>query len=121
MENRLSTSSVDGKIDKRTPRRKQLKKALASYNDQSISLEVVLRDLSETGVKLKLNADDPLPDHFTLFVQLDGILVDCEVVWRRGLEIGARFVSEIKQSKPTRVQNIIPTTAHRKATLRKRT
>ena len=102
------------------PRKLQLKKALASYNDQAISLDVVVRDMSKTGVKLKLNADDPLPNHFNLFVELDGILVDCEIIWRSGLDIGAKFVSEITHVKPTRAQKVVPTMSDRKISLRKR-
>jgi hypothetical protein len=103
-----------------SPRRRMLKTAIASYNDHKITMEVVLRDMSETGVKLKLNSPDPLPEHFTLYIELDGITVDCQVVWRRGREIGATFISEIKHSEPLRVQKVQATTIDRKVSLRKR-
>ncbi len=105
--------------DNRTLRRRTLKTAIASYNNQSISFEVVLRDISNTGVKLKLNADEPLPDHFTLNIELDGLLVDCEVVWRHGMEIGARFISEIKEYEPTKKQLVQSSTRHKNSLIRK--
>lgn len=111
----------DGSTAERRPelRRRMLKTAFASYNDQSISMPVVLRDMSETGAKIKLTSPDPLPDHFTLFVELDGITVDCQVVWRRGREVGARFISEIRHSAPLRVQKLQPSSKSSRISIRK--
>ncbi len=103
-----------------SPRRRTLKKAVASYADQSISMDVLVRNISETGVKLKLMAPEPLPDHFTLYVELDGITVDCEAVWRDGNELGAQFISEIRRSEPLRVQKLQPTMTDRSVYLRKK-
>lgn len=95
--------------DNRVQRRRMLKKAMASYNDQSISIEVILRDMSDTGIKIKIKENDLLPDHFHLYVEIDGINVDCEVVWRQGLEIGAKFTSEIQIKVPLRSQTVVST------------
>lgn len=105
--------------EKRDPRRRMLKTAVASYNNRSISIEVVVRDFSESGVRLKLKENDLLPDRFTLYIELDGILVDCEAVWRRGLEIGARFVSEIANTAPLRCQTVSPIRKRRISILKK--
>lgn len=115
------TPSDDETQDNRVQRRRTLKSAVASYNDQSISMEVVLRDMSDTGAKLKLKENDVLPDSFHLYVELDGINVECEVVWRRGLEIGAKFVSEVEIKAPLRSQTVIPTLmGHKPSLLRKK-
>ncbi len=111
------TPSDDETQDNRVQRRRTLKSAVASYNDQSISMEVVLRDMSDTGAKLKLKENDVLPDSFHLYVELDGINVECEVVWRRGLEIGAKFVSEVKTKNPLRTQTITQTNTRKKPSL----
>ncbi len=95
--------------DSRVQRRRMFKSAVVSYNDQAISMEVILRDMSDTGVKLKLKGNDVLPDHFHLYIELDGINVECEVVWRNGLEIGAKFVSEVHSKVPLRSQVLVPT------------
>ena len=50
--------------DERERRQRVLKKAIASYNDQKITMECIVRDLSSSGVKLKLSNPLPLPDHF---------------------------------------------------------
>ena len=95
--------------DNRIQRRRTLKKAVASYDDQSISMEVVVRDISDTGARLKLKENSVLPNQFQLYIEIDGIRVDCEVVWRRGLEVGAKFASEVKSKVPLRSQTLEPT------------
>jgi len=109
IEQQNITSSEGETQDNRVQRRRTLKSAVASYNDQSISMEVVLRDMSDTGAKLKLKENDVLPDSFHLYIELDGINVECEVVWRRGLEIGAKFVSEVQVKAPLRSQTVVST------------
>lgn len=106
--------------DSRDQRRRMLKTAVASYNDQSISMEVLLRDMSDTGVKIKLKQNDVLPDNFHLYIELDGVNVECEAVWRRGLEVGAKFVSEVEVKVPLRSQIVIPTHKGSKPSLLRR-
>lgn len=108
-------------IERPLPRRRTFKGAIASYNDRSISMDVVVRDYSDSGVRLKLKDSNLLPNHFTLFIELDGILVDCEVVWRDGLELGAKFVSKIEERSASRLQILQPTSEpNRKISLRKK-
>ncbi len=107
--------------DKRVLRRRTLKKAIASYNNQAISMEVILRDISDTGAKIKLKDNDILPDLFYLFVEIDAIGVECKVIWRRGREIGAKFISEVQQVRAGRTQVVDPTIDRTKVSiLRKR-
>ena len=101
------SNDIEGQ-DNRIQRRRTLKKAVASYYDQLISMEVIVRDFSDTGVRIKLKKNDVLPDQFQLYIEIDGIGVDCEVVWRRELEIGAKFVSEVKSKVPLRSQTFEP-------------
>ena len=95
--------------DGRDDRRRMFKTAIASYNERAISMEVILRNISDTGVKLALKGNDFLPDHFHLYIELDGISVDCEAIWRHDLEIGAKFVSEVSSNVPLRSQTLRPT------------
>jgi len=109
IEQQNNMQTENDQQDKRVLRRRMLKSAVASYNDQSISTEVLLRDMSDTGVKIKIKENDVLPDRFHLYVEIDGINVDCEAVWRRGLEIGAKFISEVETKTPLRSQTVIST------------
>ena len=85
--------------DERERRQRVLKKAIASYNDQKITMECIVRDLSSSGVKLKLSNPLPLPDHFLLEIPMDGIVADCEVRWRRGDELGAVFIGDPRKAE----------------------
>ena len=103
----------------RSPRRRTLKSAVASYGAGAISIGVTVRDFSENGARVKLKENDFLPDHFNLFIEIDGVRVDCEAVWRRGLEVGAKFVSEVENTGAIREQALAPTMYGLKASLRK--
>lgn len=61
------------------------------------------------------------PDTFELYIELDGIEVDCEVIWRKTPEVGVRFVSPIRKVHPRRVQIVSPArTRHEVPTLRRK-
>ena len=96
--------SDDRALEQRDLRRRTLKRAIASYYNHSISIEVIVKDISQSGVKLKVKENDLLPDRFSLYIELDGMRVDCNVVWRRNLEIGAKFISEVRNINPLRSQ-----------------
>jgi len=52
---------------------------------------VLLRDLSETGARLRLAGSGTLPDRFKLVAPLEKVNAECVVVWRRGVDCGVRF------------------------------
>lgn len=97
-----------------------LKKAIASYGDGSISTDVIVRDMSDSGVKIKIKETDFIPDRFQIFIELDGIRADCEVVWRKGMEIGARFVSAVQQVSAVRSQTVVESKLNKRSLLRKK-
>ena len=95
----------------RERRQRVLKKAIASYANRSITIECLVRDLSPGGVKLKLEQDLTLPDHFYLSIPMDGIAAECEVRWRNGNMIGAQFISDIEIEGTKVRQRVDPTGA----------
>lgn len=78
----------------RERRQRVLKKGIVSYNGGSITLEVMVRDFSTKGVKIKQLVDVPIPDHFTLDIPMDGVRMECQVRWRDGDTLGVLFLSE---------------------------
>lgn len=52
---------------------------------------VVLRDASEAGVRLRVLRQIEVPDRFKLSVPMEKIDAECQVLWRRGKDIGVRF------------------------------
>ena len=106
--------------EKRMPRQRTLKRGIASYSEGNISIEVTLRDISESGLRIKIKENDFLPDHFQVFVELDGLRADCEVVWRKGLELGCRFSSTVQVVGATRLQSVASSTPGKVSILRKK-
>ncbi len=119
-EKKKSAAAENYSSERRDPRRRTFKAAIASYNDRAISMEVVIRDVSDSGVRIKLQTNDFLPNRFTLYIELDGVLVDCEAVWRRDMEIGAKFVSEKTNVRPLRSQIVNSTRLHKKTSIFKK-
>ncbi|MGI9379577.1 MAG: PilZ domain-containing protein [Methyloligellaceae bacterium] len=87
-------------------RRRQLKGGQISYQDGHMTLDCMVRDLSDSGARIKVLGSVSPPDYFNLKVELDGICVDCEVVWRAGPLLGVHFVQPVRKMKITRLQVI---------------
>jgi len=82
-----------------------------------MTIDCVVRDISEVGAKIRVNGSVAPPDQFSLRVELDAMWVDCEVIWRDGEFLGVRFLNEIKKVATTRLQII--QNGHRNSVLRK--
>ena len=68
---------------RRGPRRRVLKGAIVAYNDRHSTMPCFVRDISDTGARLRMDCSMSPPDTFLLIIELDGIEVDCEVVANR--------------------------------------
>ncbi len=97
----------DDTSDKRiSPRRRALKAGVVSLNNGNITLPCVVRDISETGAKLKVDVGRNPPDTFELQIELDGLVARCAVVWREGQQLGVEFTEAPQVFAPTRKQVI---------------
>ena len=74
-------------------RRRVLKAGMIAYNERHVSMPCGVRDMSQSGARLFVTGSISAPDTFVLIIDLDGVEVPCEVVWRRGMELGVRFVT----------------------------
>jgi PilZ domain-containing protein len=92
----------------RQTRSRVLKGAHAAFNHEFSVIPCTVRDLSETGAKVKFDEGWFVPDRFTLFIDVDGIKVDCERVWFRGRDCGVRFVGPIVRTRNLRPQVLNP-------------
>ncbi len=106
MENELSTEAIPGdpNEERRARRQRVLMKGYVAYHGNYASIPCNIRNLSETGAMVVLEAPVAIPGQFTLFAELAGFKVDCEVAWQRGLAFGVRFISQREQSKIVRQQ-----------------
>lgn len=117
----LPSSPSKPNID-RSSRRKAFKAGVISYQNHSLSNDCIIRDMSDTGAKLRFEKRTIVPDKFTLIIPVDGKKVDCQVRWRNDIELGVEFVSEIQSDKRiVRDQKIdVRFVVPRKTSLRKR-
>lgn len=57
----------------------------------AFSMDCAIRDLSETGAKLRLPAPAPVGEDFYLIEMRNGRIFHAEVKWREGEELGVAF------------------------------
>ena len=78
-------------------RRRVLKEGKIIINPPSGTVDVKIRDLSETGAKLEIQAATPIPEKFALIIVADGTVTPTEVMWRKGDLVGVHFCGEAKK------------------------
>jgi hypothetical protein len=86
--------------DAQFPRQSQRQRALKGARivcENQVTYDVTIRDLSDGGVKVKLNAPFVVADRFDLLILNPNSGVperrSCEKRWQRGDQLGARFVA----------------------------
>ncbi|MEM8689937.1 MAG: PilZ domain-containing protein [Pseudomonadota bacterium] len=104
LHNHQEMVALDPSEKRTSPRRRALKAGVVSLNNGNITMPCVVRDISETGAKLKVDTGRHPPDHFQLQIELDGLMANCMVVWRDGQQLGVEFTEPPMVSAPTRKQ-----------------
>jgi hypothetical protein len=74
-------------------RRRVLKGGRIVINDGFSTFECTVRNLSETGARLKVVSIIGIPDRFELLMD-DGRKFACTAKWKTEFEIGVEFVPE---------------------------
>jgi hypothetical protein len=91
---------------RRAPRKRVLKGAMIAFNNRSSTLSCTVRDISDTGARLRVAKDQAVPARFDLLIEVDGLEAPCTVAWRRGEDIGVTFDAPPTRRKPVRAQVI---------------
>jgi hypothetical protein len=55
-------------------------------------LDCSIRDISDTGARVRIAATTPLPKRFQLHCVTDATVADAELRWQRGAEAGVAFL-----------------------------
>jgi hypothetical protein len=95
---------MDNSDKRRAARKRTLKGAVIIFNDRRSTLSVTVRDISDTGARLRISKDVAVPEIFDLSIDTDGIEMPCVMAWRRGEEVGAKFTGPATKSAPKRAQ-----------------
>jgi hypothetical protein len=102
-----------------SPRRRILKAGIAASNERRITVNCTVRDISDTGARLRIEGSMTVPDTFELLIPLDGLEAACQVVWRKGSEVGVKFLSAPRIVAARRTQVVNPIVPPRPVTLRR--
>lgn len=78
------------------PRHRTLKGGLIFYNGDRSTVDCVVRNQSETGARLEVEAGQFVPDSIDLLIRQEERLYPCQVMWRKGHTMGVRFTEEPK-------------------------
>jgi PilZ domain len=103
------------------PRRRMLKSGTIAYNDRHVTIGCILRDMSATGARLRIEGSVTAPDTFELIIPLDGLQTHCQVVWRAGQDVGVRFLAAPRAVTPRRQQIVHAIAPSKAPTLRRKT
>lgn len=80
-------------FEKRTERRvRQLKRARIVEEQTLTTFDCLIRDGHEQGARLKIDSLTQVPGIFRLINDTDEHTATCEVMWRKGEELGLRFI-----------------------------
>lgn len=80
-------------------RLRTLKSGKVVFNDGNSVVDCVVRDLSESGAKLKVVSIVGIPDHFSLALEGERNGRACSIAWRKGSELGVTFDRESSQAE----------------------
>lgn len=114
-----TVAKSDGE-QRRALRRRVLKAGLVAYNERHSTLSCTVRDISDTGARVRVEGSISAPDTFDLIIQIDGLEASCEVVWRNGSECGVRFLGAPRMVAAKRQQVINPLLPAEKPSLRRK-
>ncbi len=101
-------------------RRRMLKSGKIAYADRHVTIDCLVRDMSATGARVRVEGSVTAPDTFELLIPLDGLEANCQVVWRAGADIGIKFLAAPRMVAAKRTQAINALTPTKAATLRRK-
>ena|SRR5450631_1325875 len=111
---------VDPSDKRQATRRKVLKSAIAAYHDRHCTVACVVRDISATGARLRVESSVDVPDTFELIIELDGLEAKCKVVWRLQKELGIQFIGAPRKAEPKRTQIVSEASVLARPTIRRK-
>jgi hypothetical protein len=78
---------------RQTARARVIYSGVIAYNDRASTLDCVVRNFSEDGVKVEFNNTALLPDEIDLVIARKGRSFNAKIVWRGETEAGLTFRS----------------------------
>ncbi|MGE0565358.1 MAG: PilZ domain-containing protein [Pseudolabrys sp.] len=79
------------KESRRAPRARTLLRGVVYYDSRSVSVDCTVRDLSESGARITLDAMATVPDQVEISIPQKQRIFPATVRWRDGFELGVSF------------------------------
>jgi hypothetical protein len=91
MSQLIPTESM-GDERRASSRQRRLHGGKIVFNNNTSSIDCVVRDLSPTGARLEVASPIGIPDWFDLRINRNGVCYPSKVVWRSANQIGVMFL-----------------------------
>ena len=95
-----SQARIEASQRRRISRQRCLFACRIIFGPEAFTLDGMIRDVSDSGARIRLPSPMPLPKSFRVILR-DGVCHETEIVWRRGQELGVRFLAPIDLQDPT--------------------
>ena len=81
---------------RQVPRHKSFLRGIVSFSDTNCTLDCTVRDISQTGMRLKFDSTPPIiAEYLDLNIPIKGKTYRGKVVWSKGNEIGITLENNI--------------------------
>jgi hypothetical protein len=84
----------------RSKRTRRTAKGKISFGEPPTIHPCIVLDTSLSGARIEVKLAGPLPTNIRLFIEEDRVLADCEIVRRKGQELGLRILSRVPSNGP---------------------
>ena len=72
----------------------------------SVTVDCVIRDLSSSGIRVRVPESTPLSQEFGLLIVREALVLDCMVEWRRGDQAGLSVLASHDLRLPTNLPRL---------------
>lgn len=77
-------------------RHRSLKAGRIVFGNLSISFDVIIRNMSDTGARLQVDSNANVPGEFYFIITADHLVARANVVWRTPREIGIQYLEPLR-------------------------
>lgn len=81
---------------RQSPRHRALKAGRIVFGNLSLSYDCTIRNMSETGARLQVEANANIPNEFYFIVTADHLVARANVVWRTSREVGIHYLEPLR-------------------------
>ena len=85
---------------RRSSRQRQFLRGFIRVPPGDLTLDCIVRDVSETGAKLRFRAAPSIPDFFELHIPAKGQVVHSKKAWMDDCEVGISFERNLASGDP---------------------